>query len=581
MKQILIGGNHYSLREPLGSGGMAEVFLARDEVLERDVALKILKEQYADNVNFVERFRREARSAASLNHPRIIIVYDWGRSADGTYCMAMEYAPGGTLKDRILEDGPLPPRKAAKVASQIAEGLGFAHGRGVIHRDVKPQNVLLTEAGDAKVTDFGIAQAASATTTSRSNLILGTAGYMSPEQAKGGRVGPASDLYSLGVVLYEMLTGELPYEAEDPVALAMKHVAEPLRSPREANPEVPEVLEVLTLRLLAKDPTDRYGSAMELLEDLRRVQDGLPPAFTNGDPAEVGRAVLPAPPVPTVPGEDGTRSRPYVMYGGRLRKLPLVLAGASVALLLVLLGAAVWGPWWGPQELARAQDVARGALDRPGEASDEDEQAAGLKEVPEAGDLSEDEDQEGLKEVSEAGDLPEDEGQEGLGANTGSPKLGNLGLASSEAASQGDINDLDPEEAGIPAERGSEDNVALGPKPERVRVPEVRGGSAEEASQALSDSGHVVAGTAKRHNPEPSGTVIGTNPEVGSPVERGTAITILLSSGPASQEDSNGGEDEAKVTMEEETTVTTQSSKTRKRNQKPPTAVFVKAELAK
>src|ERR671918_2531314 len=275
MKEIIIGGGHYNLREPLGSGGMAEVFLAHDEILERDVALKILKEQYADNGGFVERFRREARSAASLNHPHIIVVYDWGRSANGTYCMAMEYASGGTLKDRIRKDGPLPPQKAVEVASQIAQALGFAHERGVIHRDVKPHNVLLSEAGKAKVADFGIARAATATTTSRSNLILGTAGYMSPEQAKGGRVGPASDLYSLGVVLYEMLTGELPYEAEDPLALAMKHVAEPLRSPREVNPEVPEVLEVLTLRLLAKDPTDRYGSAAELLEYLRRVQDGV------------------------------------------------------------------------------------------------------------------------------------------------------------------------------------------------------------------------------------------------------------------------------------------------------------------
>ena len=211
MKEIIIGGGHYSLREPLGSGGMAEVFLAHDEILERDVALKILKEQYADNGGFVERFRREARSAASLNHPNIIVIYDWGRSANGTYCMAMEYASGGTLKDRIRKDRPLPPQKAVEVATQIAQALGFAHERGVIHRDVKPHNVLLSEAGKAKVADFGIARAAAATTTSRSNLILGTASYMSPEQAKGGRVSPASDLYSLGIVLYEMLTGVLPY----------------------------------------------------------------------------------------------------------------------------------------------------------------------------------------------------------------------------------------------------------------------------------------------------------------------------------------------------------------------------------
>src|SRR3712207_1698263 len=159
MKEINIGGGHYSLREPLGSGGMAEVFLAHDEILKRDVALKLLKEQYDDNVGFVERFRREARSAASLNHPHIIVVYDWGRSADGTYCMAMEYAPGGTLKDRILEDGPLPPHKAVEVVSQIAQALQFAHERGVIHRDVKSRNILLSEAGKAKVADFGIAQA--------------------------------------------------------------------------------------------------------------------------------------------------------------------------------------------------------------------------------------------------------------------------------------------------------------------------------------------------------------------------------------------------------------------------------------
>ena len=561
MKQILIGGSHYSLREPLGSGGMAEVFLTRDEVLERDVALKILKEHYAENVNFVERFRREARSAASLSHPRIIVVYDWGRSVNGTYCMAMEYASGGTLKDRILEDGPLPPRKAAKVASQIAEGLGFAHERGVIHRDVKPQNVLLTEAGDAKVADFGIARAATATTTSRSNLILGTAGYMSPEQAKGGRVGPASDLYSLGVVLYEMLTGELPYEADDPVALAMKHVAEPLRSPREVNPEVPEVLEVLTLRLLAKDPTDRYGSATELLEDLRRVRDGLTPAFANGDPTEVGWAVLPAPSVPASSGVKGVRGRPYVVYGGRLRKLPLTLAGVSVALLLILLGAAVWGPWWGPQEMARAQDVAREPLDALGEASGEDEGVTGSKE-----DL-------------EVGDLLEDEGRKSSNAASGSLKPGVLTFTSGDTVLRSGADDQENPGASIPAELGTKVvNPTVGSVPERVSVPKVLGENVEQASRALSDAGHVVRGTATRRSSEPAGTVVGTDPAVGSAVERGTAVAIMVSSGPASQAGSNGGEDA--VPAVEETTAPTQPPKTKKRDQKPPTAAFAKAESA-
>ncbi len=556
MKQIIIGGGHYSLREPLGSGGMAEVFLARDEVLERDVAVKILREQYADNVGFVEHFRREARSAASLNHPHIIVVYDWGRSADGTYCMAMEYAPGGTLKDRILEDGPLPPHKAVEVASQIAQALGFAHKRGVIHRDVKPHNVLLSEAGEAKVADFGIARATAATTTSRSNLILGTASYMSSEQAKGERVDPASDLYSLGVVLYEMLTGEVPHEAEDPVALAMKHVEELPRSPREANPDVPEVLEALTVRLLSKDPTDRYGSATELLEDLRRVRDGLPPAFANAEPFTANRAALSAASsVPTTSVDGGTHSRSYAVYGGS-RKPPLALTGAFVA-LLILLGVFVWGPWWGTQELAQAQDVARGGIDEPGQGSHKDKQPAGSKEV------------------SEVGNLPEDEGQQGPNANTSNPMLTNVGLAKGDATSQGGGDDEDPG-AGIPVEPDSEDNIALGPGSERVRVPEVRGASAEEASQTLSDSGHVVAGTAKRRSPEPSGTVIGTDPAVGSSVERGTTVAIVLSSGPTSQEDSNGGEDEARVTTKEETTETTQPSKTKKRNQKPSTAVFVK-----
>src|SRR5919199_1323637 len=257
---------------------MADVFLAHDNVLGRDVVLKLLKDQYLEDERFVERFRREAQSAAALSHPNIVSIFDRGSSEDGTYYIAMEYLPGGTLKDRILREGALPARAAALVALQIAEALKVAHERGVIHRDIKPHNILITESGDVKVTDFGIARAASSSTMTRTGSILGTAHYISPEQAMGEPVGPQSDLYSLGVVLYEMLTGTLPYDAETPLGIAMKHVNGYLRQPRELDPSVPAGINAITCRLLAKDPEDRYASDTELIEDLERVVAGLEPA---------------------------------------------------------------------------------------------------------------------------------------------------------------------------------------------------------------------------------------------------------------------------------------------------------------
>ncbi|MBA3790187.1 MAG: serine/threonine protein kinase, partial [Rubrobacter sp.] len=219
MERITID-DRYAVSRLLGSGGMGKVYLARDEDLDRDVALKVLREQYAEDEGFVERFEREAKSAASLNHLNVVAVYDRGRSEDGSYYIVMEYVPGGTLKDRVLREGALDPGEAVRVVAQVADALGVAHEAGVVHRDVKPQNVLLTVSGDAKVADFGIARAAHATTITESGLVLGTANYMSPEQAMGDPVGPAGDLYSLGVVLYEMLTGEVPFEADSAVGVA-------------------------------------------------------------------------------------------------------------------------------------------------------------------------------------------------------------------------------------------------------------------------------------------------------------------------------------------------------------------------
>ncbi len=287
----------YTLIEPLGSGGMAEVYLAHDEVLDRDVALKVMRDLYAKDDEFVERFRREAQSAAGLSHPNIVSIYDRGRSEDGAYYIAMEYVPRGTLKDGISRSGTLEPGDAVGVALQIADALSAAHENGVIHRDIKPQNVLVARTGDMKVTDFGIARAASSPITA-TNAVMGTATYMSPEQAMGKQADPRSDLYSLGVVLYEMLTGEPPYSAENPVALSMKHVHEPPRSPREAKPDVPESLDAITLKLLAKNPEDRYASAVELADDLERVRSGLPPAA--GKTTQVN---APLPPLPAAPEE--------------------------------------------------------------------------------------------------------------------------------------------------------------------------------------------------------------------------------------------------------------------------------------
>ena len=274
-------GGRYLLSGLLGSGGMAEVFLARDRMLSRDLALKVLKEHYAKDERFVGRFWREAQSAAALNHPNVVQIYDQGRAEDGRYYIAMEYVPGGSLEDLILRCGPLAPSEAARLASQVAEAMRAAHTCGIVHRDIKPQNVLIDEAGDAKVADFGIALAASRTSTSGTNLLFGTPSYMSPEQAMGERVGPESDLYSLGVVLYEMLTGTVPFAAEGALATAMKHLTERPLSPTKRNASVPEAMDALVMRLLSKDPEDRYPSAARLIEDLRRTREGLPLAFAG------------------------------------------------------------------------------------------------------------------------------------------------------------------------------------------------------------------------------------------------------------------------------------------------------------
>jgi serine/threonine-protein kinase len=347
MRQTVLG-DRYTLLEVLGGGGMGRVYLAHDNVLDREVALKVLREQYADDEGFVERFRREAKNAASLNHPSIVQVYDQGRDEGGTYYMAMEYVPGRTLKERIVEGGPLDPGEASGLGSRVAEALGVAHARGIVHRDIKSENVLLGASGGAKVADFGIARAASSEAMTETNSVWGTAAYMSPEQAGSKRVGPASDLYSLGVVLYEMLTGELPFRGGDPVATAMKHINEPAPRPKEANPAVPEALDALVVKLLAKNPEDRPAGAGELAEDLRRVGHGLPPPAAGPGERTTARMPQGAGRTRRVPAAvaPGGGPGPSASRGSRRAPLPF----AALLLGTVLLGGLAWALWRGPSE---------------------------------------------------------------------------------------------------------------------------------------------------------------------------------------------------------------------------------------
>src|SRR6266567_6209537 len=252
----------YKVVARLGAGGMADVYLAEDQQLGRKVALKLLHHRFAENPGFVERFRREAQAAAGLQHPNVVGVYDRG-AYDGTYYIAMEYLPGRSLKQLIRDEAPLDPVRAIDITLQILKAARFAHRRGIIHRDLKPHNVIIDDADQAKVTDFGIARAGASDMT-ETGSIMGTAQYLSPEQAQGHAVSAASDLYSIGVVLYELLTGVVPFEGETAVAIAFKQVSAVPRPPSDLNPALPPSLDAVVLRALAQDPAERYASADEL-----------------------------------------------------------------------------------------------------------------------------------------------------------------------------------------------------------------------------------------------------------------------------------------------------------------------------
>jgi hypothetical protein len=439
---------------------------------------------------FVKRFLREARAAATLNHPNVVQVYDQRRSKDGRYYIAMEYVPGGTLKQRLAQEGALDPAEAARLGAQVAEALQAAHARGVIHRDVKSQNVLLSAAGDAKVADFGIARAADATTLSSPGSILGTAKYMSPEQATGSVVTSRSDLYSLGVVLYEMLTGELPFEADDFAQALARHAAEPPPRPRDANPGVPGAMDALVARLMDKDPERRPGSAAEIVDELRLAQN--PPHQAWIQPPPAPRAASPGP----------------------RRRWPLWLL-AALAVLLVVIGAVGLG--LGPRAIGRDLTGAIGNIaDGAGRALQGQQEVA----VP---------DVEGLTEGEARGRLS----AAGLGARVRSRESseGNAGKVLEQSVPHGKQ-----------VEKGSRILLAVGEgqpsagtpreKTRGERVPDLVGMSYPEAEGTLRAAGFVLGGVKEvPSRTAPEGVIVGQDPGAGSSASAGAQVFLTTSTG--------------------------------------------------
>ena len=336
----------YLIQRKLGAGGMAAVYLAEDQELGRRVALKLLDDRHASDEQFVERFRREAQNAAGLNHPNIVSIFDRGQ-AEETYYIAMEFLDGRTLKELVVRNGPTPIPIAIDYARQILQALAFAHRHGIVHRDIKPHNIVVGRDGRLKVTDFGIARSGASQMT-EAGSIVGTAQYLSPEQARGAQVDPRSDLYSLGIVIYEMLTGKVPFTGDAPVEIAMKHLRRRPSRRRSCGPRCRTSLDAVVMRALAKDPDERFDSAEEMDADLARVGRGLAVSRRTEEAAtQVMRAddatsatmvarprtTPPAPPVYRPPGayyEERPRRSPWPWI---LALLALAIAGGTGYLL--------------------------------------------------------------------------------------------------------------------------------------------------------------------------------------------------------------------------------------------------------
>ena len=488
--ETIIDGR-YRVISRLGSGGMADVYLAQDQLLGREVAVKVLHHHFSEDQEFVERFRREASSAAALSHPNIVAIFDRGEW-NGTYYIAMEYVAGRSLKTIVREQGALDPATAIDIVVQILRAARFAHRRGVIHRDLKPHNVIIDEEGRARVTDFGIARAGASDMT-LTGSIMGTAQYLSPEQAQGLAVSAASDLYSIGVILYELLTGVVPFEGETAVAIAFKQVSAEPYPPSALNPALPSSLDGVVLRALAKDPAQRYVDADELIAALEHERQALP-AFSGATAAAVPDGhVHHAAPSPVRAGAGSLLLAPpatgqYELEHGpppedrRHRRRRILLWGLAAVLLA------------GLAALALVLTQSSRSVTVPG-VTGQTEQAAGAA----------------LRSVGL-------DPQPSLAPSTTVPS----GLVISQAPGAGSV-----------VKTGSKVNIVVSGGPASAPLVNVAGLSAFAAAAKLRKAGFRTTRKNEPSKTVEAGLVIGTEPPAETEVQEGRLVTLLVSSGPA------------------------------------------------
>lgn len=551
----LILDGRYEIIQKIGNGGMADVYHGEDKLLGRDVAIKILHNNFAGDQEFVSRFKREAQAAGKLSHPNIVNMYDVGCD-NGYYYIIMEYVDGMTLKEYMESQGQLTVEQAVKITIAIAEGIEHAHAMGIIHCDIKPHNILVTRAGRIKVTDFGIARAVNKEATLMySNSVMGSAHYISPEQAKGKNVTVSSDIYSLGVLLYELLTGHVPFEGDTPISVALRHVQDRVTPPRKLNPEIPSLVEGVVLKCLAKQPENRYKSISEMISDLRMSQGYR--ANRSARPAQYDFATQI---MPAVEGEDfddyddyNEEEQPKPTKKGRfawlsrLNDLPTKYkyGGAAIAFVIAFLWAFLsFGNFWSnatvdvPNVVGKQVSVATRILEdhhlrvSTSEVSNSDVPAGQvISQSPEANASVKEQRTVHLVVSKGAGDITIPD-LKGLTLDQARDKLKSLGLVMGKVTTGSDDSADDGViinqglQAGGKTSKGTPIDITINKaKPNsKVSVPNVIGMTVKDAKDALSAVGLSVGSI--NGSSDDKAIVSDMSPRAGSTLDEGSSVIL-------------------------------------------------------